>query len=270
MRHIDLPAEDLRKLHAEINQLLNHQFLITTTAIALFGAFVALLAPKNLGDIQDPRFLVLATGCILASLAGLYSWNKRIVRIISDLSAYLIVTRASLWEYHYRQARPKQHTGSLQRSIFFVVGLMAILWAGILFARTQQWFNTVTVSWWWAGTGISLPVLYLSYVSLPRPEDIQHQVTRWEHLLSRPGIALTTKDIVAPNPFRETILVDSISTDRGQLILNTRSGPVVLQMSDATRTEWMRIPERLGRGFRRDLGADSGMMRAKIPEASGR
>jgi hypothetical protein len=49
-------------------------------------------------------------------------------------------------------------------------------------------------------------------------------------------------------------------------------GPVDARISYAANRaarKILRIPARSGRGFRRDLGRDSGMMRAHIPKASG-
>jgi hypothetical protein len=36
-----------RKLHAEVNQLANQRFLVTTGAITVFGVIMALLVPRN-------------------------------------------------------------------------------------------------------------------------------------------------------------------------------------------------------------------------------
>jgi hypothetical protein len=40
--------------------------------------------------------------------------------------------------------------------------------------------------------------------------------------------------------------------------------------TDGNNVYWVRIPEPPGRRFRRHLGTDSGMTRARIPGASGR
>ena len=40
-------SEDLRKIHAEVNQVANHRFLITTLGITLFGVVMAWMIPDN-------------------------------------------------------------------------------------------------------------------------------------------------------------------------------------------------------------------------------
>ena len=61
-------AADLAKLHAEINQFRNQEFLVCSGAIALFGAAVPFLK-------GDP---VMGVGLLLV-LSGLYLWHYTLV-----------------------------------------------------------------------------------------------------------------------------------------------------------------------------------------------
>jgi hypothetical protein len=40
-------GEDERKLHAEINQIVNQRFILTTLALTIFGILIVLMVPKD-------------------------------------------------------------------------------------------------------------------------------------------------------------------------------------------------------------------------------
>jgi hypothetical protein len=45
--------EDERKLHNEINQIVNQRFILTTLALTLFGVLIAWMVPKDAAHQVD-------------------------------------------------------------------------------------------------------------------------------------------------------------------------------------------------------------------------
>lgn len=93
--------EDVKKIHDEINQIVNQRFLITTLAITLFSVVGAWLVREDLNDI-----LVFFVSSLLASLTFmLYIFSYTLKRTLRIFSTYLDVTGSSIWEKHWKSYR---------------------------------------------------------------------------------------------------------------------------------------------------------------------
>jgi len=93
--------EDVKKIHDEINQIVNQRFLITTAVISIFGVVAALLVRENLND-----FLVFFVSFLLASLTFmLYIFSYTLKRTLRIFSTYLNVTGSSIWEQQWEDYR---------------------------------------------------------------------------------------------------------------------------------------------------------------------
>lgn len=126
-------TEDQRKLHAEINQILNQRFLLTTAAITVFGAFSSWMIPKDPGQNGEVlgRLVFAGTSFLLLFLLLLYAWNRWLSDLQQRLGRYLKLTRSSKWEtdsseFHDGSAFPT--TGHMQFRVFMSLGLLAAVW----------------------------------------------------------------------------------------------------------------------------------------------
>ena len=129
-----LPApkdEDVRKLHAEINQIINQRFLLTTLAVTVFGAIVAWLIPK---ERQCPPevslFTYAGSSLLLTLLFVLFFFLHRLRAMSKTLAAYLILTDKSEWEKAWAKYRKKPYYGytEVQATVFlFLIVLAASL-----------------------------------------------------------------------------------------------------------------------------------------------
>ena len=64
-------SEDVIKINSEINQIVNQRFVITTTAITVFGVMIAWMFPKSAPNPGDS----IGSGTFL--LSGLLSVGRR-------------------------------------------------------------------------------------------------------------------------------------------------------------------------------------------------
>jgi hypothetical protein len=68
--------EDERKLHAEINQIGNQRFLLTTLSLTLFGVLTAWMVPKESVHDTDIGAFPFAISIILSILLfAIYFWS---------------------------------------------------------------------------------------------------------------------------------------------------------------------------------------------------
>lgn len=68
--------DDVRRLHAEINQILNQQHLITAAAITTFGVVLAWLMPRGGAEFGtgSPLYVLLGSFLLLLLLLLLFLW----------------------------------------------------------------------------------------------------------------------------------------------------------------------------------------------------
>jgi hypothetical protein len=96
-------TEDERKLHAEINQIGNQRFILTTLAVTLFGVLTTIMVPKPQGasDIGVFPFAVSAVLSIL--LCAIYFWNQTLKNTMRIFTSYLVETKKSQWEQDWTE-----------------------------------------------------------------------------------------------------------------------------------------------------------------------
>lgn len=117
----DIDRADLAKLHSEVNQFRNHEFLICSFALALVGSTVSALSQSPLTGLA-----------ILSVLFGLYVWLLTIMDSRSRVTTFLRASRNSYWENRYRKFADTPDLGRFctwgQRNaatvIFAVLGLV--------------------------------------------------------------------------------------------------------------------------------------------------
>ena len=122
--------EDQRKLHAEINQIINQRFLLTTLAVTVFGIIAAWLLPKERPQPGASVGLFTYAGSILLMtlLFVLFFFLHRLRAMSKTLAAYLILTKQSIWEEEWKKYRKDPYFGytELQAVVFLILGVLAV------------------------------------------------------------------------------------------------------------------------------------------------
>ena len=137
----DVVNADLTKIHAEINQFRNHEFLVSSGAIAAFATTAQEL----------PKTPLLGVGVLLL-LLGLFFWHYVLTDTRSRLSAYLRVTSCSLWEMNYRRFADRTRTPGQRGAAvitFMVLGALTILtsFLGAIQASFEEKSTVVFIPW---------------------------------------------------------------------------------------------------------------------------
>ena len=116
----DIDKLDVAKIHAEINQLRNQQFLITIAAISFFGVSAAWLLPdKTL--LQDSKrveaavFSFALTIGLLFTMGLLFFWLTRLSNMIARLSTFLVARGLSNWEVFHARYLQNHRSATSQR-----------------------------------------------------------------------------------------------------------------------------------------------------------
>ncbi len=123
--------EDVRKIHAEINQIVNQRLLITTIAITIFGVVIQLIIPKKAptvgSEINPSIFIASILLIFVLLLLFIYSyWLKGVLRIYTT---YLLVTGKSDWEHDWERYRKGWYWAytKTQTVFFWFLGLISCI-----------------------------------------------------------------------------------------------------------------------------------------------
>ena len=127
---------DITKIHAEINQINNQRFLLTTAAITVFGVMITIIMSKPLptsGSNLDP-FVFIGSVLLLSVLMVLYIYNYILQRIVKVYTTYLIVTGVSSFEQDwrfFRLDRGRNFSSIYIRtysSVFLLLGMITLIY----------------------------------------------------------------------------------------------------------------------------------------------
>jgi hypothetical protein len=118
----------LRKIHAEITQIANQRFLLTTAAITIFGVITAWMIPKEAPHMGDPvggfSFFVATILCVLIS--ALYGFSYILLAVQRIFTTYLVESEASEWEQAWKRFRKIQYFGYTKAITLIFIVLIAI------------------------------------------------------------------------------------------------------------------------------------------------
>lgn len=123
--------EDVRKLHAEVNQILNQRFLLTTAGVTLFGVLAAWILPR--GDVGggEPAGAFMFLGALILEtlLFVLFLVNHLLKEQMRILASYLAETGASQWEHDWTRYRRSRYVGYTkpQAFVFLTLEILATL-----------------------------------------------------------------------------------------------------------------------------------------------
>ncbi len=133
-------AEDVRKIHAEINQILHQRFLLVTTAVGVFGAFSAFVisAFKHAAQATTSDtamwFIFLSGMFMLAFFSLLFFLNLTLLKNQNILSTYLRLANLSCWEQRINSFYKDGVAGTrLYYILYILFGLLAMSWPFLIF-----------------------------------------------------------------------------------------------------------------------------------------
>lgn len=124
-------SEDIRKINAEINQIINQRFLIVTLAITISGVILSWAIPRQIPSGQDAlggfSFAIASLHIIILIL--LFYFHHRIKQYLRVLTSYLVETGASEWEKAWREYRKMPHSAytDIHTIIFMLLTILATL-----------------------------------------------------------------------------------------------------------------------------------------------
>ncbi|MBA3030226.1 MAG: hypothetical protein FP814_02510 [Desulfobacterium sp.] len=127
-----LDSEEKRKLHSEINQLVNQRFVLNGAAITLFGVITAWAIPKNqsLPDPNAAKLAFTASILLIILLFALYLVSHLARLTTRTLTTYLIVRGESQWECDWKNYRDKKSYIAYTKSqtlLFLVLGFLSTI-----------------------------------------------------------------------------------------------------------------------------------------------
>jgi hypothetical protein len=178
--------EDVRKIHAESNQIVNQRFLITTFAITVFGVIGAWLIPKNTPAAgSDLGAFTFAGSILLISLLFiLFLFNHFLRGMLRIYTTYLLATNKSDWEHDWERYRKEKYLGytKAQTIVFLALGILSTVYPVIL-AEVYS-LNITSQSGFWAniivGVVYFILVIAMGFEGLWDPESKARE--RWQKL----------------------------------------------------------------------------------------
>jgi hypothetical protein len=158
--------EDQRKIHAQVNQILNQRFLLTTLAITLFGVVASWGIPKSPPPVHGPLggvpYAIATVQCIITfALFGLQVFLRNTLHLFTT---YLAITKASQWEQdwiHFRKARSYSAYKKPIAMIFALLNMVIIAFPFMLAIVYDLTLSPSTGMWILIAVGSIVEVLIL-------------------------------------------------------------------------------------------------------------
>lgn len=121
--------EDLRKLHSEVNQLVNQRLALTTLAVTVFTAAAAWAVPRVLSsNAENPVVNFLLSIVLLFFEFILFVLGHHLTSMLRIITVYLDLMEKSGWESDWAQYRTSypEYWGYTkpQSLVFLFVGLL--------------------------------------------------------------------------------------------------------------------------------------------------
>jgi hypothetical protein len=128
-------TEDIKKIHTEVNQIVNQRLSITTLAVTVFAATMAWLIPKSpLSPGSDVgTFIYTASILITVVLFALFLLTHLLTQMLRIFTAYLDVTDTSSWEKDWVAYRDRFSYLGYTRPQTLIFLLLGVVSAGFPF-----------------------------------------------------------------------------------------------------------------------------------------
>jgi uncharacterized protein YacL len=176
-------TQDVTKLHAEINQIGNQRFIVTTLALTIFGVLITAMVTSATSPRPATSFTISIILSIL--LFGLYLWSWFLKNTMRILTTYLAVTEQSSWELDWVKYRNHYshfaHTGP-QTFIFLLLNLI-----GFVFPFLIAWIYFIPID---SITGPLIMLatflvteIFMCFMGFCKVGDRERKITdRWKQL----------------------------------------------------------------------------------------
>lgn len=121
--------EDIRKIHDEINQIVNQRIEVTTFAFLTFGAVLGWSIPKSSSEGDAGQLCYFISSALLILLFCFFFLTHRLTYMLRIFRTYLNITGHSEWEKHwakYRELGGHHHGGYMRplTVIYLVLGFI--------------------------------------------------------------------------------------------------------------------------------------------------
>lgn len=120
-----LRLEDVKKIHAEINQIINQRFQMTYIAITIFSVICGWIVTKTPSENAGSY---IVTGIVFLNfvLASLYRYSCYLKSKVRVYATYLMVNDLSEWEKDWKEYRQYDYNGysNAQANIFFTLNFI--------------------------------------------------------------------------------------------------------------------------------------------------
>ena len=129
MSNLNTTDDDVKKIHNEINQIVNQRYLITTVAITIYCVVANMLKPKDFPSSTSELggLIYFGTILLLSLLLLLFLYSHFLKVMLRTLTNYLLVSEKSNWEIEWKTYRTKGYFGytKAQTIIFLILGIFS-------------------------------------------------------------------------------------------------------------------------------------------------
>ena len=100
---------DVRKIHREVNQIVNQRLLLTTLAVTIFGAVMAWIIPEDPlpANSEIGGFIYTASMLLSTLLFALFLLAHHLTSMLRIFTTYLQETETSNWEIDWKTYRDR-------------------------------------------------------------------------------------------------------------------------------------------------------------------
>jgi hypothetical protein len=129
--------EDIRKLHSEVNQIVNQRLTVTTLSVTVFAVIIAWLIPRDSVGIATEvgLFRFAAVILLIVVLFSLFLLTHHLSAMLRLITTYLEITDASIWEKDWSTYRKQyRYIGYTipQAMIFLLLGVLSTVFPLLL------------------------------------------------------------------------------------------------------------------------------------------
>jgi len=134
----NVAENDLRKLHAEIIQVVSQRFQLTTVAVLVFAAVCGWATSSVRGQPITPQFATLVSMLLLVVLGALFGYFTMLLGMLRIFTVYIATKYKSPWEIEWKEYRSiptsRKYWGYSRAAnfIFQFLGFLSLVYPGFL------------------------------------------------------------------------------------------------------------------------------------------